>query len=98
MASLVETNVSVVESLRDAWLVEVADVLAADGVRRVERFYLPEDLEFLVPVGVGVIGDRRLHGQQRDDLKQMVLQDVADRADSVVEARLVLRFRTLRPW
>ena len=46
-----------------AWFVEVTDVLSADGVRRVERFYLPEDLEFLVSVGVGVIGYRRLHSQ-----------------------------------
>jgi hypothetical protein len=47
----------------DAWFVEVADVLAADRVDGNERFYLSQDLEFLVTVGVGVVGDRWLHRQ-----------------------------------
>ena len=45
----------------------------------------PEDFEFFVAVGVGVIGDGWFHGQQCDHLQQVVLQNVADTADTVVE-------------
>jgi hypothetical protein len=38
------------------------DVLTADGVGRILGSILSEDFEFLVTVGVGVVGDRWFHG------------------------------------
>jgi len=58
----------------DAGFVEVSDVLSSDGVRWIEGFNLAENLEFLVAVGVGMIGDGWLHGQQRDHLQQVILK------------------------
>ena len=60
--------------LCDTGLVQVSDALSSDGVRWIEGFNLAENLEFLVAVGVGMIGDGWLHGQQRDHLQQVILK------------------------
>ena len=44
-----------------------------------------KDLHPLVPERIRILGNGRLHGKQRDDLEQVVLDHVADRADVVVE-------------
>ena len=70
--------------------VPVAVVLAAHVVRRVGRRHRVEDREQRVLVRVGIVGARRLHGGGPDDLHQVVDDDVAQRADRVVEVPAVL--------
>ena len=70
----------------DAGLVTVAVVLPADeidGRDRADRF---EHLGFFIEQRVGGRVDGRLHRKVRHDLQQMVLHDVANRADFLVEA------------
>ena len=50
----------------------------------------PQHLDLLVADGVGREVDRRLHGRERDELEQVVLDDVADRARLLVEAGAAL--------
>src|SRR3546814_10435519 len=69
----------------DAFLVGVAAVLAAHHGGRLDRADLAEQLAALVAQGRLVGTGRRLHGQQRDDLQQVALHDVAQRADRLVE-------------
>ena len=82
--------VSVVESGRDAVDVEVAVVLAADVVRRIgggDRA-VERDLGVLERLRVAACGG--LHRGHPDDLHQVVDDDVAQRADRVVEVAAVL--------
>ena len=93
--------VSVVESGRDALLLEVAhDLLAADRARGVlgadrhlrhllhrRRRDRAEDLHLLVADLVGREHHRRLHAQQAQQLEHVVLHEVAQRAGAVVVAR-----------
>ena len=57
------------------------------GPGRVQR---AQHLHLLVPDGVGGEVDRRLHRRQRDELEQVVLEDVPDRAGLLVERRAAL--------
>ena len=59
---------------------------ASPGVRR-DR---PQDLDLLVPQGVGLEASRRLHGHQADQLEEVVLEDVARGAGLLVERAPVL--------
>jgi hypothetical protein len=60
-------------------------VLPADTVRRVGLRHGPEHLGLLVLRVVGAGADRRVHGDQWQDLQQVVLDHVPQRADRVVE-------------
>jgi hypothetical protein len=90
-------KVSTVESGLTPGLLPVPVELAAHDVRGLERLDRTEDLDLLVAHGVRVERRRRLHRQQRDDLEQVVLDDVADRARLVVETSRGPRRRTPRP-
>ena len=68
---------------------EVAVVLAADVVRRVRRGHRAEHAEQRV-LQRRVAAGRRLHRRRADHLHQVVDDDVADRADRVVEVAAVL--------
>ena len=89
-------KVSVSESGRHAGHRAVAVVLAADEVLRVDRPGRHQHLGLLVAhlllvaKGLGALVDRLLHGEQRHHLQQVVLHDVAQRADRVVERAAVL--------
>ena len=77
------------ESGCDALDLEVAVVLAADRVRRIDRGHSAEDVE--PPARDRVVpARRRLHRSQREHLQQVVLHDVADRPDAVVERAAAL--------
>ena len=54
-------------------------------LRRIERLDRAEHLHLLVANRLGVGADRRLHREEADDLQQVVLHDVADRARLLVE-------------
>ena len=69
----------------DARLLPVAVELAAHDVFGPGRMDRAEHLDLFVADPVRVDGDRRLHGEVSDDLEEMVLDDVADRAGLVVE-------------
>ena len=86
------TNVSVVESGATPSTSQVAVVLAAHVAARVGRGHRAEDVDLAVAHRVGSSGAARgrLHRDQREDLQQVVLDDVAQRADRVVEAAAVL--------
>ena len=62
-----------------------APVLAADDVLRSRGVQRAEHLHLLVPDRVGREVDRRLHRGQRDELEQVVLEDVTDCAGLFVE-------------
>ncbi len=66
-------------------LVPVVVELAAHQTPGVDRAHRPHDLHLLVAQRVGRRVHRRLHGQVRDHLEQVVLHDVPDRTDLVVE-------------
>ena len=67
----------------DAGLVDVLAVLAPDHLVRIEGPDLAVHLDLLVAQGIGCRRRRRLHGQEGDDLEQVVLHDVAERAGGV---------------
>ena len=75
---------------RDAVDAEIAVVLPAHVVMRVGVGHRAEDGEFRVLQRVGVRARRRLHRRHRDDLHQVVDDDVLERADAVVEMAAVL--------
>ena len=70
---------------RDAGLVAVAAILAAHEIGRRGRSNGFEDFTFSSRSDVRVGSDGRLHREMRDDLQQVVLDDVANRADFLVE-------------
>ena len=82
--------VSVVGVRRDAVDLAVAVVLAADVVRRVGRVDRVEERDLRVLERVGVAARGRLHRGGGDDLHEVVDDDVAERADGVVEVAAVL--------
>ena len=69
----------------------------ADDVLRAGRVDGAQHLDLLVADGVGREVDRRLHRRQRDELQQVVLDDVADRARLLVEAGAALDADRLAP-
>ena len=82
--------VSVVESGATPSMSQVALVLPADVVAGVGVGDRPEDGELHVLERLGIAARRRLHRGRRDDLQQVVDDDVAERADRVVEVAAVL--------
>jgi hypothetical protein len=75
-------------------------VLAAHGVGRdlggADRLQCPQDLELLVADGVGGEGEGRLHGDQAQELQDVVLHHVAQRARRVVVAGPALHTERFR--
>ena len=82
--------VSVSESGRDALDVAVAAVLAAHVARRIGLPGRHEDGLHRVLDGLGVATGGRLHRGGADDLHEVVDDDVAQRADGVVEVAAAL--------
>ena len=68
-----------------ARLLAVTLELAAHQLRRRHRAHRLQQLHLLVAQRLAVGVDRRLHGEQRHDLQQVVLDHVADRAGLLVE-------------
>ena len=84
------------ESRRDAGLVAIALELAAHDVARrragaIGRNTFACSSRIASRYGAG----GRLHREERDDLQQVVLDDVADRAGLLVELAAALRRRRL---
>src|SRR5262249_660485 len=65
-------------------------LVAGDDVLRGRRVDGGEHLDLLVAHRVGGEVERRLHRRDRDELQQVVLEDVADRAGLLVIARAPL--------
>ena len=82
--------VSVVESGATPSIFEVAVVLAADVVGRVRLADRPEQGDHAVLERLGVAARRRLHRRGGDHLHEVVDDDVAQRADRVVEVAAIL--------
>src|SRR4051794_7864050 len=82
---------------RDPRLLTVSPELAAHDVRRLDRGDAFQHLHLLVADGlqVGRAG-RRLHGDVGDDLEQVVLHHVADRAGPIIEAPAALHSEIFR--
>ena len=70
---------------RDAVDVEVPAVLPPDVPRRVGFGHRHEHVPLAVVDHVFAASSRRLHGDEAQDLEEVVLHDVAHRADGVVE-------------
>ncbi len=83
-------NVSVVESGATPVDVPVAVVLAAHVARRIGVGDGPERGGLRVLDGLGVAADRRLHRGRGDHLHEVVDDDVAQRADRVVEVPAIV--------
>ena len=79
-----------VESAATPSIFEVAVVLAAHVVRRIGRRHRAEQRELRVLQRFRVVAGRRLHRGERDHLHEVVDDDVAQRADGVVEVPAVL--------
>ena len=86
MFTRIATYVSTSESGATPSSFAIADVLAADDVGRVERSRRAQELHLLVAECLRVRRSRRLHRHERDELEQVVLDDVAQRTDLFVEA------------
>src|SRR5450432_1382791 len=71
----------------NAFLAAVADVLPAYDVRRLNREHAAEDLVLLFADRARLEGGRRLHRYEREDLEEVSDDHVAERADTLVEAR-----------
>src|SRR6266540_4236505 len=69
---------------------EAAPVLSAHDRFRTGRVHCAQDLYLLVPDGVGREVDRRLHRRDREQLQEVVLEDVANRTGLLVVARAAL--------
>ena len=82
--------------LRDAVDVEIAVVLAAHVVRRIGLLDRAEERDLRVLDRRRVAAGRRLHRANRDELHQVVDDDVAQRADGVVEVTAILDAEVLR--
>ena len=70
---------------RDSFFGAVAFVLAADDVTPCRRQDGSEDFDFFVAHRLGVRSDRRLHGQDREDLQQVILHDVPQRPEFLIQ-------------
>ena len=75
---------------------EAAPVLAAHYRLRTGRVHRTQHLHLLVAHGLRREVDRRLHGGDREQLQQVVLEDVADRTRLLVIARAPLDADRLR--
>ncbi len=91
--SVVESGATPFSSRYDDDLLRLdpaAAVLAADDALRAGRVQRPQHLHLLVAHAVGGEVDRRLHRGQGEELQEVVLEDVADRARLLVERRAAL--------
>ncbi len=80
---------------RHAGFIAVAAKLAAHDLLRIERPHGAEQAQLLGAHCIRIAADRRVHRQQRHHLQQMVLHDVADRADLLVKAAAALHAEIL---
>ncbi len=71
-------------------LLAVALVLAADHGRGIDDAHRTQNLHLLVAQALGLEGGRWLHGEEREDLEQVRLHHVAERAGALVEAAAAL--------
>ncbi len=78
------------------WLVAIADILAAHQIAGVERAHRLKNLGFLVVHEAIVAAGGRLHGEQRDDLEQVVLDYVAQAAGALVKGTAAVDAEILR--
>ena len=74
----------------------IARILAADDVLGTQRLHRLENLDPLVTQSVGLIGDWRFHGEQGDELDQMVLDHIAQCSNRVIEGSPTLDSEVLR--
>ena len=79
----------------DTRLVPVAAELAADHLRRIERPHRAKQPQLLGVHRLRILAGRRVHREQRNDLQQVVLDDVAHGADFLVEAAASLHAEAL---
>src|SRR5215813_7778235 len=63
----------------------IAAELPADNIPRLQWADGPQDLDFFVPYGFAIGSHWRLHRQVGQNLEQMVLHDVADRARLIIK-------------
>src|SRR5215831_21122865 len=70
---------------RHAILLQIATKLATDKILRLQRRNSFEYFNFFVPERFTIGSDRWLHRQVNQDLKQMILNHVADRAGLIIE-------------
>src|SRR5215472_13563161 len=81
---------------RHAFLLQVATKLAADKILRFQWWNSFEDFNLFVPLRLTIGSNRRLHRQVNQDLKQMVLNHVADGAGLIIERPPALNPEILR--
>ncbi len=83
--------------LGDAFLVPIAAELAAHDLLGIERPHGAKQPQLLGLACLRVVvARRRIHGEQRDHLQQMILDHVAHRADLFVESAAALDTEALR--
>src|SRR5579872_5781479 len=80
----------------NSWLVAIADKLPAYHVRRIDGRNRAKDLDLLVAQGLRVHIRWRLHRQEGYNLKQMILDDVADGARLFIKLAPSLNAKCLR--
>ncbi len=75
---------------RDSLLRSISAKLSANYIVLAQRRDRFQDFDLLIPDGLTVRPDGRLHRQVRQDLKQMILHYVADGAGLIVESAAAL--------
>ncbi len=80
----------------DAWLVAITAKLTAHHILRPERANSFQHLGFFVPQHLDIHAGRRLHRNIGQNLQQMVLHDVAERARAVVKIAATLDTEVFR--
>src|SRR5262249_42757933 len=81
--------------LRDAVFVTVAAELTTHEVLFLDGWNRSQDLDFLITKRITIRTNRWLHGEIRQHLKQVVLDDVADCSSLVIEAAAALDSKVL---
>src|SRR5215831_8596974 len=81
---------------RHALLLQVATKLAADKVLCLQRWNSFEDFNLFVPQRFTIGSNRRLHRQVHQDLKQVILNNIADCASLIVECSSALNSEVFR--
>src|SRR5262245_50931572 len=75
---------------RDAIFCSVSAKLATHNAVCIDRGDRLQDFHFLFPNGLAVCPDGRFHGKVGQDLKEMILDDVADGASLIVKGAAAL--------
>src|SRR5262249_21123111 len=81
---------------RYARLFAVAAELTADNLLRIQRLDRLQHLDLFIAHGFAVCSNRRLHGQVRQNLEQVVLHHIKDGARLIVEGASTLNTELLR--